>query len=377
LKTEYFTKSRVELSEDKIHLINNSFVEAGISEECGFLYPVRFLFGNNIIDPMHIAPWTDEALDNSVPPMLKGLRGDFFCAPFGASDLLPDETRGHGASANEKWKLNEKKESSIKLLLSKEISGAELTKEISVTEGQSVIYQKHTFKGGTGRIPVGHHAMLKINGSAFISFSDFDYAGTPPQPVENDKLQGSSILKYPQSFTDLADVAAADGRSVNVSKYPFDSGHEDLYMVISKKGMTFGWSAVSCPSEGWLWFSIKNTDILPDTVVWLSNGGRYYPPFSSRHKNVIGIEETASFFHLGHKASVEDNELSRQGYKTYIDLAEDRILEIPYVFGLVRIPANFGRVKSIVETNNGIEIKDLLDNAVNTNINMNFIRNTK
>jgi hypothetical protein len=122
---------------------------------------------------------------------------------------------------------------------------------------------------------------------------------------------------------------------------------------------------------------IKNTDILPNTVVWLSNGGRYYPPFSSRHKNVIGIEETASYFHLGHKASVEDNELSRQGYKTYIDLSADKVIEIPYIFGVVKISGNFGRVKSITETNNGIEINDFNYNTVFANLNMNFIRKNK
>jgi hypothetical protein len=80
LKTEYFTKKMAELKEDKIYIIKNSSVEAGISEECGFLYPVRFLFGDDVVEPMHIAPWIDETLDDSVPPMLKGC-GEIFSAP--------------------------------------------------------------------------------------------------------------------------------------------------------------------------------------------------------------------------------------------------------------------------------------------------------
>ena len=37
--------------------------------------------------------------------MLRGLRGDFFCAPFGECDLTPAETRPHGATANRRWAL--------------------------------------------------------------------------------------------------------------------------------------------------------------------------------------------------------------------------------------------------------------------------------
>ncbi len=361
----------------KTLLIKNSNVEVGILEECGHLYPVRFFFGKDVIEPMHIAPWTNEDLDNSIPPILKYLRGDFFCAPFGASDVLPDESRDHGTSANDKWNEIEVNNSSFKLKLSKKISGAELIKEISINENESVVYQKHTFKGGTGKIPVGHHAMLKIPDSCFISFSDFDFGGTPPNVVEPDSKLGRSVLKYPQQFSDLASVQLSDNKAADVSVYPFDKNHEDLYMIISKKNIPFGWSAVSCPNKGWLWFSIKNRNILPNTIVWLSNGGRYYPPFSSRHKNVIGIEETASFFHLGHKASTEKNFLNEQGFKTYIELSRDKVIEIPYLFGLAKIPADFGRVKSITEIKNGIEIKDINQNKISAKVNLNFIRNIK
>jgi hypothetical protein len=374
LKTVFFTKKMEKFQIDKIYLIKNSYVEAGVSAECGHLFPVRFFFGKDVVEPMHIAPWTNEELDPSTPPMLKKLRGDFFCAPFGASDLLTDETRSHGASANDKWDEVEITESSLKLRLAKAISGADLTKEIMIAENESVIYQKHTFSGGEGKIPVGHHAMLKIKGSSYISFSDFSYAGTPPQEIENDKSGGRSVLKYPQTFKDLSKVKKGDGSLIDASVYPFDTGHEDLYMIISKKEMPFGWSAVSCPDQGWLWFSIKNTKYLPGTVVWLSNGGRYYPPFSSRHKNVIGIEETASFFHLGHKASVEDNYLNKLGYRTYIELSADKVVQIPYIFGAVKIPNTFSRVKTIIEVNDGIEITDYSRNKISTKINLNFIK---
>jgi len=361
----------------KTLLLKNSKVEVGILEECGHLFPVRFFLENKVIEPMHIAPWTNEELDSSIQPMLKFLRGDFFCAPFGESDLLEDETRAHGASANDKWNDIQITKTSLKLKLSKKISCAELTKEISIREDEAVVYQKHTFIGGDGKIPVGHHSMLRISVKGYISFSNFAFGGTPPQAIESDTDLGRSILKYPQHFSDLSSVQRSDDKLVDISVYPFDTNHEDLFMIISNKDIPFGWSVVSCPDEGWLWYSCKNKNVLPNTIVWLSNGGRYYPPFSSRHKNVIGIEETASFFHLGHRASVEKNFLNERGFKTFIELSQSSIIEIPYLFGVVKIPINFRKVISIKGIKDGIEITDNNQNKVHTKVNLNFIKDNK
>jgi len=358
----------------KTFLLKNSSVKVGVLEECGHLFPVCFFFGKDVIEPMHLAPWTNETLDSSFPPVLKHLSGDFFCAPFGTSDFLEDESRAHGASANDRWNSIQKSNSSVKLKLSKKILGAELIKEVSIQENETVVYQKHTFIGGNGKIPVGHHAMLKIPSKAFISFSDFVFGGTPPEIVEPNPELGRSILKYPQQFSDIMAVHRFDNKTIDVSTYPFETNHEDLYMVISNNENLFGWSTVCCPNEGWLWYSIRDAKVLPNTVVWLSNGGRYYPPFSSRHKSVIGIEETCSFFHLGHKASLEKNFLNEKGFMTFVELGENEIVEIPYLFGVIKIPSSFGKVESITPVDGGIEITDYDQNKVRSKVNLNFIK---
>ncbi|MGE5436173.1 MAG: hypothetical protein ACM3O3_03015 [Syntrophothermus sp.] len=361
----------------KNHIIKNSNMEVGVTEECGFLHPIKFIFRDKVIEPMHIAPWINEELDSSIDPMLKNLRGDFFCAPFSTSDILEDEKRGHGSSANDKWDLIGTNNNSMKFKLAKTISEAELIKEVNIHEEENVVYQKHTFIGGKGKIPIGHHAMLKIQSRGYLSFSEFKFGGTPPTPIEPDEKLGQSILKYPQEFTDLKKLKMNDNSIIDASVYPFSKGHEDLLMVVSKDNLPFGWSALSCPNEGWLWFSIKNINILPSTVIWMSNGGRYYPPFSSRHNNVIGIEEVNSYYHLGHKASIEENDLSKKSFSTYINLRADLANEIPYLFGLVEITPNFGRIKEINEIKNGIEIIDDNGNKIFAKVNLNFIKDIK
>ena len=60
-------------------------VEAFITRLGGHLGPVTFSLPNGKIQPFAVAPWAEEALGPEVPAVLKVLRGDFFCCPFGGN----------------------------------------------------------------------------------------------------------------------------------------------------------------------------------------------------------------------------------------------------------------------------------------------------
>jgi hypothetical protein len=358
----------------KIYTIQNEKVKVGVTEDCGHLYPVQFFIDEKIIEPLNIVPWSEEKLEDSIPPMLKLLRGDFFCMPFGDSDFLKDENRAHGTTANDKWNLISKDELKLELKLEKKVSGAEITKKVFLVPGHPVIYQEHEIAGGAGKIPVGHHLMLKVPEKIFLSFSNFIFGETSPSPVETDPEMGNSILKYPQKFQNLKKVKTKDGKDINLTRYPVFRDHEDLLMLRSNEELLFSWAAASAPRNGWLWFSLKNPKVLNSTILWLSDGGRKYPPFSSRHRKVIGIEEVTSFFHLGHKKSIEENHLNKKGIKTYIELKPDVTHKIRYAFGLVKIPSVFRRVISIEEDKNGIIMTDENRLKVRAEIELNFVK---
>jgi hypothetical protein len=358
----------------KIHSVQNEKVKVGVTEECGHLYPVQFFINNKIIEPLNVAPWTEEKFeDDSIPPMLKMLRGDFFCAPFGDSNLLESENRAHGSTANEKWYLVNKDNHHLEFKLDKKVMGAEVLKKIFIKPEQSVIYQKHQFIGGNGKIPVGHHLMLKVPEKVYLSFSNYLFGETPPSPVETDPALGNSVLAYPQKFNDLSKVKTVDGKQIDLSRYPAYQNHEDLLVLKSDETLPFAWSTASAPKNGWLWFSIKNPKELKYTTLWLSNGGRKYSPFSSRHRKVIGIEETTSYFHLGHKASIEKNHLSENGYLTCIELKPEVTHSFHYIFGLTPIPKKFKYVSSIKRESNGILIKDELGVEIKAPLDFDFL----
>lgn len=339
--------------------LSNGTVELGVSEVGAQLGPVLFRHGNRSIEPMHVAPWTNEPEAAGIP-MLQNLRGDFFCAPFGSNDLLAEETRDHGRTANGRWRELEATPTRLELELEGSVSGAKVRKELWLAPEQPVIYQRHSFEGGSGTLPMGHHAMLRApeGERLLLSFSPWVWAGTPPDPVEDDPRRGRSLLRYPQQIESLARVATAAGNGVDLSAFPALESSEEILLLVTHPEEEYAWSAAVAPESGWLWFAIRPNRILRSTMLWMSNGGRDYPPFLGRHRRVVGIEEVTSCFHLGHRASAEPNELSRKGLPTSVKLDPSRPTTVHYAFGTAPAPPGFGRVTKLAVGRREIAIED-------------------
>ena len=307
--------------------------------------------GMDPIAPLHRAPWveTGEALPDSVAPVERRLAGDFFCAPFGrTSDALPI----HGWTANAAWLSVHSQHSHDGALehlyrLERDVSGADVTKSITLRPGQPVVYQRHVFEGGLGRIPVAHHAMLHLPGGAALSFSSKDHGATMAAALETDPARGRSILRYPQRFTDMASVALADGGTVNASTYPFAQSHEDLIVLTEAKGASLGWSAAVAVSQGFVFFAIKDARVLPQTILWMSNGGRDYTPWNGRHRAVIGIEEAVTGLLLDEKDR-GDAGITLGGTVT-----------ISYAFGAISLAEGWTRVADLSVGENVVTLTDV------------------
>jgi hypothetical protein len=326
----------------------------GLTETGGHLSDVVFtLPDGRKVSPMHTSPWENEAHADDVPPILRVLRGDFFCAPFGGSDILNGP--GHGLTANGTWALDGMTATTLDAVLDGDVMGATVSLHLEVRPGEAMVYQRHTLSGGSGRIPLGHHAMLSAASPLHLGFSPRVFAGTPPDVIETPPA-GRSVLAYPQEIADLHSARLADGDTADLTVYPFAEVHEDLWMLSADRTQPFAWTAATCPEGGWVWFSLKAPRILPSTTVWLSNGGRTYAPWNARHRRVIGLEEVCSYFHLGHAASIADNPVSARGIPTAATLGGD--LVINYAFGLAPAPAGFGAVQQILPTSGGVRLID-------------------
>jgi hypothetical protein len=336
--------------------VASSNVEAFVTELGGQIAPVVFDRQGRKIAPYSVAPWVEEAVDPGTCAMLRVLRGDFFCMPFGgnAAAFRGERHPMHGETANAKWRLEGEKraegKTTLRLSLKTKVRPGRVDKEISLVDGENVIYSRHTLSGMTGPMDFGHHAMLKFPdraGSGRISTSRFVYGQVFPAAFEKPEEGGYQALKIGAEFTSLQAVPLATGGTADLTRYPARRGFEDLLMMVSDADLPFAWTAVAFPKERFVWFALKNPKVLRETVFWLSNRGRHYPPWSSRHLNVMGIEDVTAYFHFGLAESAKPNPISRKGWPTCLTLNPVKPLVVNYIMGVAPIPAGFDQVSAI------------------------------
>jgi hypothetical protein len=336
--------------------IASNQVEAFVTEIGGHIAPVTFDRRGRRIRPYSIAPWVEERGAARLEPIIRVLRGDFFCMPFGgnATVFAGEKHPVHGETANARWHFESLESSngktSLHLSLNTRIRRGRVDKTISLVDGQNIIYSRHVISKAAGAMSFGHHAMLKFPdspGSGVISTSRFVFGQVFPQAFELPEQGGYSFLKPGAEFRSLDAVPAINGETADVSRYPARRGFEDLVMVVADANEPLAWTAVTFPKERHVWFALKDPRVLRQTVMWMSNGGRHYPPWSSRHINVLGLEEVTSWFHVGLAESAAKNPISDRGYPTTAMLKASEPFTISYIMGIAKIPPGFDRVRSI------------------------------
>ena len=336
--------------------LTSTVVEAFVTEMGGHLGPITFDRKGRKLQPYSVAPWAEERSEPSLPLIIKALRGDFFCLPFGgnATPFGREKHPVHGETANARWQFRSLETSEgrscLHLSLQTKVRPGRVDKRIWLVDGQNTVYSQHVVSGMSGPMNLGHHAMLKFPdapGSGLVSTSRFVYGQVFPQAFELPENRGYSWLKPGAEFKSLEKVLALNGETADLTRYPARRGFEDLVMLVSDPDVPFAWTAVAFPKERYVWFALKDPRILRETVFWLSNGGRHYPPWNSRHINVMGLEEVTSYFHSGLAESARTNPISKKGFPTCLVLNARKPLAIPYIMGVARIPAGFDRVASI------------------------------
>ena len=283
------------------------------------------------VAPLHRAPWvgTGEALPPGAAPHLATLGGDFFCAPFAGSE---EGSPLHGWPANWPWEVVANGGGVLRAVLGRTVAGATLVKELSVTDGHPFVYQRHVFVGGRGRVSVANHANLSVRNGALIRTSPKSHWETPKTPQESDPARGRSALRYPARAADPRVFPGLAG-PVDLTRYPWNPRHEDFAIGIEERGHALGWTAVTRPVEGDLYLSLRDARALPMTMLWHSNGGRDYAPWSGRHVGCLGVEEGAAEHMLGLSS---EGDLSGPGA---LALRPDGLAEVRHVIGAIAWPS--------------------------------------
>ena len=288
--------------------------------------------GGREIAPLHRAPWvgTDEAMPEDAAPLMARLGGDFFCAPFALSQ---DGSPLHGWPPNSPWRVDRAGDGVLDAELERPVFGARLTKSLTVRDGHPFVYQAHAFHGGEGRVTVANHANVALQSGGLIRTSAKQVWETPKTPQESDPARGRSALICPAQSKDPTAFPGHDG-PVDLTRYPWNPRHEDFVIGIEARGHDLGWTAVTRPAEGDLYLSLRNARALPMTMLWHSNGGRDYAPWSGRHFGCLGVEEGAAEHTLGVSTEAD---LSGPGALT---LTGDGVAEVRHVIGAIDWPGS-------------------------------------
>jgi len=358
-------------------------VDAALTCMGGHLGPVRFRLGNRWISPFDLAPWAEEKLGRDIPPLLHSMRGDFFCMPFGANDApwRGENHPPHGETTNSIWKHEWSGAHRHHFSLQTKVRRGRVDKIIEFVPGQAAVYQRHIISGMTGPMPLGHHAILRIEakGGARISTSKFKFGQVMPTPFEDPAKGGYSALKVGANFSSLDRVPRADGGTADLSTYPAREGFEDLVLMASDDKLPWAWTAATVPSERYVWFALKDPRVLRSSVFWISNGGRHYAPWNGRHRHAIGLEEVTANFAYGLAASATRNALNKRGVQTTLPLSAKKPTVVNYIMAVAEIPAGFDVVKKITPTRDGtgVTLTAKSGKKVSTPLNVPFLFLTK
>lgn len=305
------------------------------------------------LKPLHRAPWVDtgETLPQNLPEGTVRLSGDFLCAPFSRSDV--EEAPLHGWPANSAWDVVDSQATSdgwrATFRLQHKVMGATVDKILTLRDGHLFLYQEHVFSGGAGAISVAHHPMTAMQDGGRLAFSPKRFAATLDEPLETDPARGRFLLAYPARSADLRHFPTADGGTTDLADYRNDQLREDFLTLVEADHGGPGWTALARRAEQDLVLVLKNPAELPVTMLWFSNGGRDYAPWSGRHRGVLGIEDGRAA--VGHAASIGDNWLKREGVATAFALAEGASVSFRHVIGAV--PQSGGEPPRDIATSDG------------------------
>ena len=358
-------------------------VQANLTQLGGHLGPVTFRVGGKNIAPFSVAPWAGEKLAPDTQDIIRVLRGDFFCAPFGgnATPWRGEQHPVHGEAANGRWHLDAFERTgdrvTLRASLAQKIRRGRVDKFVTLIDGHSAVYQRHVISGASGPMNLGHHAMLKFPeapGSGVISTSAFVRAQVFPGAFENPEQFGYQSLKPAATFRSLSRVPLLNGGTTDLSRYPARQGFEDLVMLTANPKLPFAWTAVTFPKERYVWFALRDPRQLRHTILWISNGGRHYAPWSSRHTAVMGLEDVMAYFHYGLAESAKPNPLNRKGIPTSVALHPKRPTAISYIMGLAAIPAGFDRVAEIKAAKNGVDLISVRGHRVHGAIDLSWLK---
>ena len=292
----------------------------------GQLGPTLFVLPDGRqVAPFQVAPWADEAGGETLPGVIRRLRGEWPCVPFGSdADRAPaDGWPGsqaattldpfpHGFSSNNFWRFEPGADGSISLSIDypdeHPIRGLRRT----VTpdpDGAALDFMLEIDVRADCTLPLGLHPSFRLPdkpGAMRIEVGSNVTGMTFPVQVD-----ASSIFTQGTLLEPWHDVPLVAGGSLDVRQVPLATATEELVQLLDMPGHAALWNS----AEGYRVRLSWNPEHYPSALLWFSNRGRTMEPWNGRHL-ALGLEPICAAFDLGQQVSSAENPISRRGIAT-------------------------------------------------------------
>lgn len=276
--------------------------EATVQSLGAMLAPVRFrLSGTRNISPLYIAPWGDDA---RWPGLLRALRGEWPCLPFGTVQTPLGLPRGfepkqaadgwdHGYGSNHLWRLVEQTADKLRLCIDYpadgEIESLERIVEAEPDAPELVV-----------------SLTVRVRRDTVLPFALHPTFSVPVDGIEVLGCPYEAIHSYPLSVEPGVSQVSPNCTCASLKALPTVSGPMDASRLPLRDNTEEIVQMAGCKPPFVLRYSARAADVLldwnceelPDALLWISNGGRTGDPWRGRNF-ALGVEPVQSFFDLG------------------------------------------------------------------------------
>lgn len=304
---------------------------------------VFVLPGGRQVSPLHVAPWAGAPGTDDLPGILRRMRGEWPCVPFGYSvPVMPDtpadwapllgpaepDEQVHGHSSNQLWNWSGSgPDGSIALHLDYPDDNPVRRVERVIRpdpDAPAIDFILRIETRAACRLPLGLHFTFRLPEmpcAARIETAPFRTGRTYPGTVE----PGASAFAIGRLFNRLDAVPDRDGGTTDATHVPFDHPVEELLQLDGIAGT----AALANTAENWRAGISWDADVFPSLLLWYSNRGRTAAPWNGRHM-ALGMEPICSPFGLGPATARADNPVSRSGTSTTRAFAAGETFETRY-----------------------------------------------
>jgi hypothetical protein len=300
--------------EPQMWRIEWQFGSAEVQALGAMLGPLYFrLDAERDLQVMHVAPWAGTTNSLTLPGVLRRMRGEWPCVPFGRTDLpsdlppdwialSPEDNWPHGYSSNHRWHCEYASSERVCLAIDYPADSpvARIERHVQVVADAPALDMELIIWRCSLRLPAGLHPTFRLpHPSGRVKLELGRHAGIFSYPSGS---AGAISRLRPDIRSERLDALAGLDGVLDLSHLPLSEDGEELLqvrgLVASTSVAPFSLNYLDYGAQVGMWWDTRQ---FPDLMLWLSNRGRPEFPWQGRHV-ALGAEPVNSVFDLSRVA---------------------------------------------------------------------------